>query len=185
MDKKEEDRLIKLAKRIIGLYGEGAYEQCLECCEKILVDYPYDLNTLEYKGVCLTKLERYNEAIEALSRGISAVDDKYSAYVFRGDAYFKLGEFESAAEDYRKSLELEPTNGGAMSSYAQSVYLSGNKAEGIALMKKVVAMKEDPNPVLILEIMLNSVGSKEEARLVGMFESANFPDDKRFDKHRN
>lgn len=62
------------------------------------------------RGAALYGLQRYGEAMEALNVGITAEDTnaRSVAYYNRALTHEKLGDIQSAYEDFRTALEIEP-----------------------------------------------------------------------------
>jgi tetratricopeptide (TPR) repeat protein len=89
----------------VQLYNEGNYEAASERFLAALKINPKAIAPLEYLGGSLLRLERYQDAVDILSRALEInpydADNLYDL----GVAYDNLGELEPAAENYRKSAE--------------------------------------------------------------------------------
>ena len=61
-------------------------------------------------GAALYNLKRYPEALAALNEGVGAASDeaRMVGYYNRGLTYEKLGDLQSAYEDYRSALTIKP-----------------------------------------------------------------------------
>ena len=59
-------------------------------------------------GVALGERARWEEAISEFDEAIH-LDPQYApAYLYRGGAYFRLGQFERAIQDYDEAVRLDP-----------------------------------------------------------------------------
>ncbi|NJK62516.1 MAG: tetratricopeptide repeat protein [Synechococcaceae cyanobacterium SM2_3_1] len=89
----------------VQLYNEGSYEAASERFLAALKINPKAIAPLEYLGGSLLRLQRYQDAVDILSRALEInpydADNLYDL----GVAYDHLGELEPAAENYRKSAE--------------------------------------------------------------------------------
>jgi len=69
------------------------------------------LNNLGYQLIAKGKIK---EAIEILKLNVEAYPDAFNAYDSLGEAYMINGDKELAIQNYKKSLELNPKNTGAI-----------------------------------------------------------------------
>jgi tetratricopeptide (TPR) repeat protein len=69
------------------------------------------LNTLGYQ---LLQMKRVREAIEIFKLNVEMYPQGFNAYDSLGEAYMVDGQKELAIQNYRKSLELNPQNTGAV-----------------------------------------------------------------------
>lgn len=71
-----------------------------------------DLNfsTLNQKGLALYELFRVEEAIEVFSSALDTSSRDYIIWFNRGNAFKKTQQYQLAAEDFRKALELSDNN---------------------------------------------------------------------------
>ncbi len=59
-------------------------------------------------GMMQAKLERYKEALAALDKA-SQINQRFAVtYFYRGNVYTTMGDYEQAAREYRRALELRP-----------------------------------------------------------------------------
>lgn len=61
-------------------------------------------------GAEYLSLEDYNEAVSYLDLSLEKDPDYALAYRWRGDSYYELGRYSSAAEDYIQAYTIEPNN---------------------------------------------------------------------------
>jgi tetratricopeptide (TPR) repeat protein len=62
----------------------------------------------------LLEFGRIDDAVEILRFNVELFPDSWNTYDSLGEAYLKQGNKELAAENYRRSLELNPDNQGAV-----------------------------------------------------------------------
>jgi tetratricopeptide (TPR) repeat protein len=93
------------------------YEEAFEVLDDAIGRFPEDrFLHYESKAEILTKLENYAGAIDCLCKAIDIRIAKKetdtfffrNAYSNRGNAYFKLGNYQLALADYDKAIELDP-----------------------------------------------------------------------------
>ena len=58
------------------------------------------------RGRCLIKLQRYEEALSDLTKGIEHEQNNSITFSSRGDCYFELEKYEEAEKDYKKAIKL-------------------------------------------------------------------------------
>ncbi|MBX6422804.1 tetratricopeptide repeat protein [Thermosulfurimonas sp. F29] len=94
------------------------------------------------EGAFLLMKQRFEEAIEYLSRAIEADPGMVKAYHARAAAYLKLERLDEAEADLRKALSLEPENPRLYFRLGQIFYrrsqLTENEADKKALLEKAL-----------------------------------------------
>jgi Flp pilus assembly protein TadD len=65
------------------------------------------INALGYQ---LLSAHRNQEAIDVFKLNVAAFPQSGNVYDSLGEAYMKMGDNKKTAENYRKSLELDPAN---------------------------------------------------------------------------
>ncbi|MDP3763387.1 MAG: tetratricopeptide repeat protein [bacterium] len=173
-----------LIDKIGTKFREGNFTDCLKLSEALLKTNKDEFDALCYKGTCLSKLGRHKEAINIITECISIRDNLFFLWSARGDSYYELGEYEDAADDYKKSLELEE-NGSVMDTCARALFRIGEVDEALILIKKAIDIGKSSEPVIVMITMLNKIGLTGEAFKVGTLGAGAFPEDKRFDNYRN
>jgi len=83
----------------------------------------------------LLSQRRYEEAIENYERLIGLSPDNAHGYNDLGAVYYMLGDFATAAEYWRKSLEIAPGRA-AYSNTGSTYYYAGNYQEAAAMFEK-------------------------------------------------
>jgi tetratricopeptide (TPR) repeat protein len=63
-----------------------------------------------------------------------------AAYLRRGYAFYGTSEYEKANEDFRQTLDLDPTSVDAVYGLGMSLKALGNKTESVAAFTKVIGL---------------------------------------------
>lgn len=74
------------------------------------------------KAEFLFTVGQYTAALDTVNDVLLRHPSNADAYTYRGYAYARLGETESAAKNFRKALEINPTHLGA-NKYLADIYL--------------------------------------------------------------
>ncbi len=89
------------------LFSSGDYWEASRAFTRWLVNNPYDISALFYRGRCYIELEWYGFAIEDFNLVID-LDSVYAdAYYYRGLAWFFRNEKELAQIDFEIAYELD------------------------------------------------------------------------------
>lgn len=92
----------------VVLGKQQKYEEAIIYFDKALeIDEPDSIISLDCKCIALMYLQRYDEAITIYTQIINMAPDYQKAYDNRGHAYYKIGDYQSALEDWEKSLQLD------------------------------------------------------------------------------
>jgi tetratricopeptide (TPR) repeat protein len=96
------------------------------------------------QGVAAVEAADYLAAIEALTRAYRlSLGDLAEVLLYRGEAYFCLGEYDRALEDFEESIERQPRNPEAYNEHGNILSLQGNYARAIQDFTSALAF--DPN----------------------------------------
>ena len=84
------------------------------------------------QGVAALEAEDYPAAIEALTRAYRlSLGDLAEVLLYRGEAYFCLGEYDRALEDFEESIERQPRNPEAYNEHGNILRFQGQYALAI------------------------------------------------------
>jgi imidazolonepropionase-like amidohydrolase len=98
---------------------EAAIQQYHELKSSAADRYDFSEPELNYLGYQLMSLKRIKEAIQILKLNAEAFPESANVYDSLGEAYLNDGDKQLAAENYAKSLQLDPDNHGAMEKLKQ------------------------------------------------------------------
>ncbi len=96
-----------------NLFNLGKYKKALPHFDNALKlnpeteDLPY---IFSYQGNCLSKLERYDDAITALEQGCKEDDERPDLYNLLGVCYFKKQMYEKAISCFTRAVDLNPAS---------------------------------------------------------------------------
>jgi len=125
----------------IGRTGESAilYERLLA----LEPDHVIAINNLAW--IMSEEQDKYREALELAQRGLKIAPDYFDLIDTRGVLYYRLGEFEKAAEDFRKCIRFGPSTtpaGVATRFYlAKALAELGEKDQAIAQLNQVLELQ--------------------------------------------
>jgi tetratricopeptide (TPR) repeat protein len=101
-------------RELVSMWNQELFAGVIESAKEYLKDFPnHDLVRLYY-GIALYELARYEEAKKALLQIIKECDLEHLAYLYSqmGHLYKKKGEFQKAAQWYRKAVKAEGREAG-------------------------------------------------------------------------
>lgn len=91
-----------------------AIKQYHELKTNQVASYDFRENELNVLGYRLLEMKRTKEAIEIFKLNVEAYPQAFNTYDSLGEAYMINGDKELAIQNYKKSLELNPNNAGAI-----------------------------------------------------------------------
>jgi len=131
--------------RGIGAYNRQEPEQALACFQRALdlrpeqEDLPY---ILSYQGQALKDLQRYDDAIEVLQRGVREDDERPDIHNLLGFCYFKKQDFHMAISHFERAVQLNPSSAMDYANLGVNHRRLGHRDE--ALQAFTVALTLDP-----------------------------------------
>lgn len=129
-----------------NLYDQGAVDEALRHFDQAITlnpqeeDIPY---LYSYKGCCLRDLGRFEDAIEALETGRSHDDERPDIHNMLGVCHFKGQRYDTAAEHFRRAVELNPVSAIDYANLAINLQHLGRDDEAVHNYR--VALSMDPN----------------------------------------
>lgn len=142
---------VAAANHVAAHVSQDVNDPQLDAMRKEVEASPNDLSKLRiYAGMLGDKL-RSNpdapqglvfEAVDALSRILTAEPNDPGALVMMADISFDQRAFTKAADFYQRYLKLEPEDLGARARYASTLTFLGNYSESVSELDAV--LKEDP-----------------------------------------
>jgi len=124
-EKKKYDRAEKLLKQAIEIkpdYGfallglgyvhviQGQNEQAIIYLDKAIKSDPEDALYRAFKGVALSNLERWNEALESFDKAVDLDPEDALYLASKGVALSNLERWNEALESFDKAVDLDPKN---------------------------------------------------------------------------
>jgi tetratricopeptide (TPR) repeat protein len=165
----------------MALRDAGRHDEAMEEFRAAAPDYP----EAEYAlGVDLANAGRRADAIEHYRAFVQSrpLDFKVPAtYRLMGEAQKALGQYDVAADSYRRSLDMQPDNTDGLSGLADALYQGGHYQESADAYRRLLA-QQPSNADAHNDLGLALVGLNRETEAVPEFQQAAAlqPDDVRF-----
>lgn len=148
----------------VALQTLGRQEEAEAQYRRSLMLEPGNVLALEGIGRLFLSAARYLEATECLERLIKQQPDDAEGWRLSATALRMIGRNEQAAEQYRKALGLDPTDGPTRSRFADALEASGHIDEAIRVATEGLQVAKNPVD------LYNTRG--EIRRRMGQFEAA-------------
>jgi len=116
---------IPYMNRGVALVKMGEHERGMKDLDRAVSLSPRSRNAFYNRALALKTLGRFQEALDDLNAAIKIKPDA-DLYNNRGNVRKRLGDHAGAVEDYRKSLELDPTNGATCFNLALALEAAGD-----------------------------------------------------------
>jgi tetratricopeptide (TPR) repeat protein len=134
---------VKKAEEIQNLSVEQQTNKTIELLEKRLeffenVGIPDDPEILFSKAKILREKKMHQEAILLLEKLVEKVPTHKDAYWYLGYEYAELSDNENSIKNYKKELELNPTNSSALNNIALRYRTKGNFLEALECLNKAI-----------------------------------------------
>lgn len=122
-------------------------EEALRCFERALTLQPTAPETWLFTGMVLLKLERYQEALNALEHDQRKGSSTALREDLRGDALYGVGRYKEAQMAYRRSLKLSGNNPLLESKLGYTDVKLGQKNTGLARLRHAARVVPDVHSV--------------------------------------
>lgn len=161
---------VKLPRNLKGpidlgdMYVPGEYKVCLKEAQRRLKQDGTDEVAECYRGACLSKLGKHEEALDVLTSCIARNAEWSFLWVVRGDALCELDRHDDAVSDYWQGLQRDPENASLMTRLGQAFCIAGHYELGEEHLRKAVAARESPEPVLALIFVMIQRGRDADAQ---------------------
>jgi tetratricopeptide (TPR) repeat protein len=110
--------------------------------ERRLADASSYVREHRFLATAYLKAHAYRQAVEIIEAGLELARDDAALIELRGEAKAGLGDVEGALGDWRRALELDSQNIGALYSSAFLLERAGRKAEAIEAWREVIDWNE-------------------------------------------
>jgi tetratricopeptide (TPR) repeat protein len=146
-------------------HSQGEYELALRDYKRALELDPKNALHYYWTGALYHFLERREEAISIYQKAISVADANDSQlYTNLGDVYSELGYWSEAKTNFKKAIEINPTDTNSYIGLGGVYYELGRIDEAIAILQKAIEL--DPNDALShsgLGYVYGQLGRTDEA----------------------
>lgn len=135
------EELNKLFEQANADYNNGNYTSALDKYKELLTYQNDNVILWHNYGLCLIKLERYQEGIDALELPLQS--GYIESYLSRGSAYRSLGRYTDAMNDFATLFLQDPNNSKAYSNYGNSLRECGMPELAIPFFKTSLKLNPD------------------------------------------
>ena len=116
------------------------------------------------------QVSHWKNSITLFKHAINVTDTKYlgvaTIHAFLGDAYHREGELDVAISEFKKSLDLDPSNLYSLNNLAATLAEQGNLKEGLGYAQKLSRLQPDYTPGLItMGNILEETGKLDQAQI--------------------
>ncbi len=115
-------------------------------------DLPY---IYSYMGSCLKELERYNEAVEVLQKGLKEDEERPDLHNTLGVCFFKMQEYETAIRHFQRAVDLNPASGIDYANLGVNYNKIGNKEAAVEFLTLAITL--DPGLDFARELLAELV----------------------------
>ena len=112
-------------RAIIALWGEGNLRVALSESKVLLKEFPNSIPLLNFIGICHTKLENFEAAIETFNTIISINPYDTNTHFNIANTYKDVGKNDQAIAGYKKVLKINPTDSDAFNNLGVCWYNKG------------------------------------------------------------
>jgi tetratricopeptide (TPR) repeat protein len=138
------------AMSVLGvlMHTDGRFAEAQSLYQRILKIQPDNLVILNNAAWILCEEQgKHQQALELSQQGLKIAPDYVDLIDTRGVAYYRLGEFDKAVQDFKKCIELYPSRAPAAAAsrfhLARALIKLGQKEEALAILKKAVELNAD------------------------------------------
>jgi len=125
------------------LYSARRFDESVEWSGKALERHPRDLELWNIRAVCLRRLGRFAEALEALDQA-SRIDPRQTApHINRGNVLLDMGEPAKAEAVFAKLVRQDPRNAEYQRQLGRSLLRQGKKEPAATRFRQATALKKD------------------------------------------
>ena len=122
-------------------FRRGRYADALEQTRQVVLLTPDNVAGLRSLGTALYYLGEVDEAIDAFESSL-AIEPTYSVYMNVATMYFLLPDYPSAADSYRRALEINDQDYTTWDYLGASLALAGQSTEAVEVLQQAIAKAE-------------------------------------------
>ena len=142
----------------------GRFEEAAAVCDSILAQNPDDVDALNTRGVVLSKLRLYPQALESYDAALTRAPDRVDIRVNRATSLLDLDRLDEALADFDDAVDRDPANVAALINRGNA-FVRGKRFEE-ALASYDSALGINPNEASALTdrgVALAEMGRFDEA----------------------
>jgi len=154
-----------LADAIEDLEAED-YANALMILDAALALDSNNTEMLLFRGLCFSKLNSYNDALEDYNRVLDAEPNNIKALNNRGVVYWKLGQYEDAMKDYAAILKINPNDYIVLNNMGVLNYQMGEYDTAQENFSKVLSINPNFAPAYLNRgVNYSKLNNKEAAKV--------------------
>jgi tetratricopeptide (TPR) repeat protein len=127
----------------VALRRSGDLEGAIKEYGELLKLRPDDPDALNYRGIALGHLQRYEEELADYNRSLALRPDDPDTLNNRGIAFRRLQRYEEALADYNRSLELRPDHPNTLNNRGNALSDLGRHQEALADYNRSLELRPD------------------------------------------
>lgn len=144
----EKNGASDILQRVNKFNNLNEFDICLVILEELLNRENNNLEAKIWKARILQKQERYPEAIQLFTECLSIEKGYAFVWQFRGDCYWKIGDYKNALNDYLQAIELDPTNGVVYDNAAMCYFNVGDHNKAHEFIDKAITLEGAEMPMI-------------------------------------
>ena len=146
------DRLTEKDKLYINAWYANAKHDALtaiESYQKMLVNYPLEVEAYQRLGWLLISQEKFDEARLAVKHGLVIDAEAKDLYNGLGTSYAQQGKYDEAIAAYQHYVRLAPSDPNALDSLGAGHQMFGRYEEAIAAYQRALALNPESRVAII------------------------------------
>ena len=144
----EKNGASDILQRVNKFNNLNEFDICLVILEELLNRENNNLDAKIWKARILQKQEKYPEAIQLFTECLSIEKGYAFVWQFRGDCYWKIGDYKNALNDYLQAIELDPTNGVVYDNAAMCYFNVGDHNKAHEFIDKAITLEGAEMPMI-------------------------------------
>jgi len=131
--------------RVDIFFNSGEREISFLLWEKFLREDQKNIEILLQKARGFHEQENYSLAIDIFSTCLKEKDNEFYIWQWRGDCFWKIGDYKNALNDYLKSLEIDPINSVVYENAAMCLFRLGDEDKAHEFIDKSIEINIQTN----------------------------------------
>lgn len=137
-----------ILRRVNKFNNLNEFDVCIVILDELLNRENNNLDAKIWKARIIQKQERFPEAIQLFTQCLSVEKGHAFVWQFRGDCYWKLGDYKNALSDYLQAIELDPSNGAVYDNAAMCFFNTGDHNKAHELIDKAITLEGAEMPMI-------------------------------------
>lgn len=146
-----------------NLYDQGLVDPAYNCFQRALTLEPNDEDKpyiYSYLGSCLRDLQRFEEAVPVLEKGLECDEERPDIHNILGVCHFKADRFDRAVHHFQRAVELNPVSAIDYANLAINLQRLGRNAEAIENYQ--IALDQDSSISFAADNLANLLAEQDK-----------------------